>query len=129
MPHPANRLNSIRMVRFETKSFEVTIQDQDGRPVKLGGATLIMSLGAAGGSPLVTKQTGSGIETLDADKGKAKVTLSSVDTAGLAAGQYKWDLWVVLPGDPPVRYQAVKLSDASVTNGMTTFLSIIPQQD
>jgi len=122
MPHPANRLNTLQAVRHATKSFEVTVKDQDGRPVKLGGATLIMSVGLAGGPPLVVKRSDDqGIEITDADKGKARVTLSSADTAGLTAGTHKYDFWIEWPGDPVVRYQVIKLADLVVSDGMTAF--------
>ena len=122
MPHPANRMNALQVVRHATKSFEVTIKDQDGRPVKLGGAAMVMSIGPVGGPPTVTKRTGEGIEVTDADKGKARVTLSSDDTASLTAGTHKYDLWAFWPGGvPEVRYQIIKLADLIASDGMTTF--------
>lgn len=119
MPHPAGRLNALRVVRNETKIFEVSVKGQDGRAVNLSEAVLYMSVGTQGSAPSITKQSGSGIETTDAKAGKAEVTLSSADTASLPAGTYKWDLWVSLPGD--IRHIVVKLADFLLSDAMTRF--------
>lgn len=121
MPHPSNRLNTLRVVRHETKAFEVVVKDQDGRPLKLGGASMFMSIGEPGGAPIVSKSLDNGIEITDANGGKAEVTLSTVDTAALTVGTHKYDLWAELPGDPPTRYPVVRLADIEVSAGVTSF--------
>lgn len=118
MPHPANRLNTLRVIRHETKVFDVTIKDQDGRAVKLADARLIMSIGAPGAVVLVV-ETGSGIEVTDAANGKARVTLSAAQTASLAVGTLRYDLWSELPG--PIRHPVIRSADLVVSDGVTSF--------
>lgn len=124
MPHPANRLNTIRLIRGQTKSFLITVKDQDGRPAKLNLATDIrMTVRAAEGddaTALIVKTLGDGIEIVDAAKGKAKVTLSSTDT-DIAAATYEYDIWVSYPGTPEVRDPVVKPAQLIVSDSVTTF--------
>lgn len=124
MPHPANRMNTIRLVRGQTKSFLITVKDQDGRSAKLNLATDIrMTVRVAeGDSPasLIVKTLGGGIEIVDAAKGKAKVTLSSTDT-DIAVATYEYDIWVIYPGTPEVRDPVVRPAKLIVSDSVTTF--------
>lgn len=124
MPHPANRLNTIRVLQGETKTLVVTVTDQDGRAAKLDD--LILTLTArkniTDAEATFVKDNGAngGIEVTDAGAGKAVVTLSSSDT-DQAPGTYKYDLWTEAPGSPPVRKPVVRTADLIVTRSVTVF--------
>lgn len=121
MPHPANRLNVIRLVRGQTKVFIIRVKDQDGRPAKLNLATDIrMTVRDADGDEIFVLTKGSGIEVIDAANGKAKVTCSSTNT-DIAAATYNYDIWVTYPGTPLVRDPVVKPSDFIVSESVTAF--------
>jgi len=123
MAHPGNRLNKLSAVRHQTKVFEVLVEDQDGRPAKLGGAEMYVTIKASAvdETPLVQKTVGDGIEIPDPSKNKAVVTLSTDDTGALEPGGYVYDAWVVFPGTPPVRQPVVESAEFEVRRGVTTF--------
>lgn len=115
MPHPPNRFNNIRVVSGQTKRLRVTVKDKDGRPAKLNQAEdIVMTAIDHDGEPVFTKHKGDGIEISDASKGQLMIELSSTDTA-LEAATYKYDLWIIYAGTPPVRDPVVKEADLVVT--------------
>lgn len=124
MPHPANRLNVIRVLQGETKTLLVTIRTSEGKAAKLGGAKLIMTARAAitDATPLFVKDNDAngGIEVTDANEGKASITLDSDDTTQ-DPGTYKYDLWVVYPGSPEVRQPVIRVADLVVSRSVTVF--------
>lgn len=122
MPHPINRLNALKTVRGQTKVFKITVKDQDGRAINLSSAKVFMTIKAAVDAPaLVAKTIESGIRIVDGKNGVAEITLSSTDTNGLQVGTLKYDVWVELPEEPPVRHQVVKVADFVVSEGVTVF--------
>lgn len=125
MPHPSNRLNAFRLVQGQTKKLILTVKTKEGRPARLEGATLYMSVRRLPGSPvLVSKRSGAGIESTDPQSGKATITLSSEDTLQLPAGTYRYDVWVEFPGEggaPPTRHPVVHFAELSVEDSMTEF--------
>jgi hypothetical protein len=121
MPHPSNRLNTLRALRHQTKVFEVTVKDQDGRRAKLGGAQIFCTVAETpGGPPIFVKTLDDGIEVTDADNGVAVVTFSTVDM-DLDLAVYKYDVWVEYPGDPVVRQPVIRTADLEVGAGVTSF--------
>jgi len=122
MPQPANLLNTIRLVRGQTKVFHVTVKTCEGRAASLSGATLYFTVRESADSAALIALTSpdDGIEITDAAEGKATVTISSTDS-DIAKGCYGFDLWVELPGSPPVRHPVVKRSEFIVEETFTTF--------
>ncbi len=125
MPHPSNRLNKIRAFRHQTKVFEVTAKDQDGKIAKLtGDVKLFVTVAeAAGGPALFTKTLDDGIEITDAEHGVFVVTFSTVDMALLKAKTYKYDAWIEYPGDPVTREPIIRVADLEVSEGVTVFVA------
>jgi hypothetical protein len=70
-----------------------------------------------------TSDTNGGIQITDGSKGMAVITLSSDETASLETGEYRYDVWVVYPGNPPVRKPVVKFAQLHVIDGLTDFPS------
>ncbi len=122
MPLPPNRLNALRLVQGATKKLLVRVRDHSGRPVALTSADVIMTVRrAAGTDPLIEKKVGAGVEITDPAKGIARVTLDVADTTGLAAGSYRYDVWVVLVGPPEERYAVVRFAELVVVDSVTEF--------
>jgi len=125
VPHPPNRLNALRLVQGQTKTFSVRVKTKEGREARLEGATLYMSVRKTAGSPvLISKTTGSGIVVTDPFKGVAVVTLDTTDTAQLQAGTYRYDIWVEFPAhgtSPPVRHPVVQYAELHVEDSVTEF--------
>ena len=123
MPHPANKLNTIRMVRGQTKVILVTVKTAAGRVAQLGAASLFFTLRkGASTTVLIAKKSGDGIEVTDAESGEATITLDITDT-DLAAGEYRFDVWVTFPAtetEPEVRQPVVRFAQAYVTESLTT---------
>ena len=121
MPHPVNSLNTLRVVRGQTKTIRVKVKTAAGRNAKLSGAKMIFSLRKrALGDLLISKSTDDGIEITDPAKGEAVITLNVTDT-DLAAGEYRYDVWVEYPGDPPVRQPVVKFAQLFIVDALTDF--------
>lgn len=122
MPHPPNRLNAIRLVQGATKRLRLTVRKHDGRPQSLVDAKVVMTLRrAAGTDPLFTKEIGSGVTVEDVAKGVALIKLDPSDTTELAAGTYRYDVWIELPGTPPERYAVVEFAELTVVDTVTPF--------
>lgn len=123
MPHPAHRLNVLRLFRGQTKVIELTIKDQDGRAAKLTtGVEIIATIKASvsDATALVVKKVGAGIDITDADLGKAVLTFD-IDDTDLDPKTYSWDVWVEFPGSPKVRQPVVDPSDFVVRAGLANF--------
>jgi hypothetical protein len=124
LPVASNRLNALRLVQGQTKSFLVAVKTKEGRVVNLGSAKLYMSVRrTAGTTVLISKTSGDGIEITDAAKGEATITLETTDTAQLVAGDYRYDVWVEFPGDPPKRQPIVQYAEIHVEDSITEFTS------
>ena len=125
MAHPATRMNAVQVVRGQTKVLQIKVKTKAGRAAKLGGATIYLTVRQKPNTPvLITKTTPAenGINVTDAAKGEAVATLDINDT-DLEAGQYRYDVWVEYPGDPPVRQPVVKFALMEITDGLTDFSS------
>ncbi len=123
MAHPATRMNKVQVVRGQTKVLQIKVKTKAGRNAKLTGATLYLTVRQRPNTDvLITKTTPAenGIEITDAAKGEAIATLSITDT-DLEAGQYRYDVWVEYPGDPPTRQPVVKFALMEVIDGLTDF--------
>ena len=122
MPLPANLLNSIRIVRGQTKVLDVVVKTCEGRLASLDGAVVYFTVRAEVGGDVVfrCKSPDDGIEVTDEVKGEATITISSVKS-DIAPGCYFYDLWVEFPGEPPVRHPVVKKAELTVEASLADF--------
>jgi len=122
MPQPANLLNSIRVVRGQTKVLDVVVKTCEGHFASLNGATLYFTVREeVGGSVLIRlKSPDEGIEITDAANGEATITISSTDS-DLTPGCYFYDLWVEFPGTPPIRHPVVKKAELTIEASLADF--------
>lgn len=122
MPAPANLLNTIRVVRGQTKVLHVTVKTHEGKVASLNGAKLYFTARESPGSTVLISLTSpdNGIQITDAANGKATVTMSSSDT-DLDVGCYWYDLFVEFPGTPPIRHPVVKKSELVVEPAIVSF--------
>lgn len=122
---PANRLNSIRACRAQTKVFDLTVKTKDGAPANLSGATIYFTAATGPGATPIIAIIGTeadatdGVEFIDAANGKVRITLSSTQT-DVEPGCYRYDIWVEFPGDPPDR-QCVASGELRIEPAITTF--------
>lgn len=115
------RLNAVRAARFETKTLSVTVTTDTGRPASLSGAKLYFTARPhPQGDVVITKTIDDGIEVTDAAKGIALITLSTEDT-DLPSGQYRYDVWVEMPGTPPKRYPVIRFAELLIEDSVHTF--------
>jgi hypothetical protein len=123
MPHPANRRNGLQLVRGQTKVTEIVVKTKAGRPAKLTGAKLYLTVRQRADTDVIIalSSPNTGIEITDAAKGVAVATMSTTQTELLEAGDYVYDVWVVYPGDPPVRQPVVRMATLKVIDGLTDF--------
>lgn len=122
MPQPANLLNSIRVVRGQTKVLDVVVKTCEGRLASLDGATLYFTVREEVGGAVTfrCKSPDDGIEITDAAKGEATITISSTKS-DVSPGCYFYDLWVSLPGDPPIRHPVIKKAELTVEASLADF--------
>lgn len=121
MTAPANMLNSVRLVKGQTKVLKITVKTCDGAPASLAGATLYMTTRLDASSTAVIQKSGTnGFQITDSAKGLATLTLSSTDT-NIARGCYYYDIWVVFDGTPPIRHPIVKNAQFIVEDSITSF--------
>lgn len=125
MPHPPNSLNTVRLVRNQTKILGLTVRTAKGKRANLNGATIFLTVRKTRGSPVLIAKTtpaSSGIEITDANNGEAVVTLSITDTELLELGEHRYDAWVVFAASTPdVRHPVVKNAQMHVTDSITDF--------
>lgn len=127
MPHPPNSLNTVRLVKGQTKILGLTVKTAEGKRAKLTGADIFLTVRKSRGTTvLISKSTpaSSGIEITNAQQGEAVVTLSITDTGGLGLGEHLYDAWVTFPGNPEVRHPVVQNAQMHVTDSITDFSSL-----
>jgi hypothetical protein len=123
MPQPGNLLNTIRVVKGQTKVLHVTVKTCEGKAASLNGATLYFTARESPGATVLISLTSpsNGIDITDAAAGKATVTMSSTDT-DLDVGCYYYDLWVEFPGTPPIRHPVVKKAELIIEPSLANFV-------
>lgn len=107
---------NLRLFRGESRVYTMTIQqpiesseDPEDGYVDLTDAVLYFTVRLMeGGDDAIIYKTSADpdqIEILDQDtnKGQFKLKIGSRDTNGLAAKQYRYDVWVTFPGDDVAR--------------------------
>jgi len=122
MPQPANLLNSIRIVRGQTKVLDVVVKTCEGRLASLNGATLYFTVREEVGGAVTfrCKSPDDGIEITNAAEGEATITISSTKS-DVAPGCYFYDLWISFDGDPPIRHPVVKKAEITVEASLADF--------
>jgi len=122
MPSPANLLNSIRLVRGQTKILDVVVKTCEGRMASLDGAVLYFTVREEVGGAVTfrCKSPDDGIEITDAGNGEATITVDSAKS-DVVPGCYFFDLWIELPGTPPVRHPVVKKAELTVEASLADF--------
>lgn len=123
MAHPVTRLNQITVVRGQTKFLDVKVKTQKGRDANLQGSDIVLTVRKRSDTEVLVSKTtpaDNGIEVTDAAAGEATITLSTDDT-DLEAGEYRYDVWVVSDGDPPVRQPVVQFAQMHVVDSLTDF--------
>lgn len=121
MPSPPNLLNTVKLVQQQTKVLLVTVKTREGKIAPLVGATIYMTVrDGVGGTVLITKTSGDGIEVTCPELGQATITLTTEDT-DIATGCYRYDIWVEYPTDPPTRHPVVKNAELIVEAAITDF--------
>jgi len=122
MPAPPNPLNVVRLVSGQTKVLKVTVKTDNGRAKNLDGSVVYFTAREKIDSAVLIskKSPDDGIVISDAAQGEAIITLSTTDTV-LAQGHYLYDIWVEIPGEPPVRYPVVKKAELFVESSLTDF--------
>lgn len=113
--------NSLEVVRGSSRTLELTVTDQDSKPVDLTGSRIIFSVKTSANDPLpliqkTTDQLAQAEVTVPRE-GKARIYLQPGDTQGLQALEYVFDVWVILTSGK--RYPVVPSSIFAVKPGVT----------
>lgn len=114
--------NAITITRGSSKTYEVVVTDDDnGKPVDLTSARVLFTVKADIEQPetVITKdsqKSGEAAITLPRE-GKARIFLDPDDTMDLAAGEYVFDVWVILANGK--RYPVLVPSAFIVQLGVT----------
>ena len=105
--------NSIEMYKGTSKTFVLSVVDENNVIVDLTGATIYFTVkdGIGEVNPLVQKKSSNALEIdiFDPRGGKAKIYLSPSDTQALALKPRVFDVWVVLSSGK--RYVVIPPSD------------------
>ena len=122
--------NAIELYQGESKDLSLfvcqDVEQADGtfveEPVDLTGATLTMTVRTMAGSPdvLISKSSSNAleIEILSPEEdGEALIHIDSVDTETMAAGEYRFDIWVLLSSGK--RVPVVEVSEFIVNEPIT----------
>ena len=123
MPHPANRLNTLRVCRGQTKTLQIEVKTKEGKPANLAGATIYLTVRkSATGPVLIGIISPDGVTIDDPACGLATITIGS-DQTDLEKDCYRYDIWVEYPGSPPERHCVVKYAEFIVEDAITTFVT------
>ena len=123
MPQPANLLNTIRIVRGQTKVLRVTVKTCEGALASLSGATLYFTVREEIGGTVTfrCKSPDDGVEITDAGSGEATITISSTKS-DVTPGCYLYDIFVSFEtSDPQIRHPVVKKSELIVEPSLADF--------
>jgi hypothetical protein len=125
MAYPPNLLNGLRVVKGQSKSFQITITKKSGAKAKLSSSARLVFSAGRGDTVFFSKNSdpGGGIEITDRENGKAILTLEVADIDTLNTGSNDYDLWVDHGGTPPRREPAVDKAELFATESVTSFSS------
>jgi len=93
--------NQIEIYRGASKIYELEVVDGEEHVVDLTGARVVFSVkcSLSDAAPLIQKDSDVGATEIDIShpkEGKAEIKLLPSDTQNLDAGEYIFDVWVVL---------------------------------
>lgn len=94
-------MTRLSMTRGDTKSFTITLTDDDGLPLDVTGMSLIFTVKRsrfdADADAVISKEVDDGIVVDDPTTGEAVLTIEPGDTSGLAARTHRlfYDVQVV----------------------------------
>jgi len=125
MAYPPNLLNSLRVVKGQSKSFTITISKKSGAKAKLSSSTRLVMTASRGTTVFFTKTSdaGGGITITDREVATAVLTLEVADTEALEVGANRYDVWVDKGGDPPRRESVVMGAELFAEESITSFNS------
>jgi len=118
--------NTIRIIRGTSKTFELSVTDEDSEPIDLNGARVIFSVKRALDEkmPLIKKDSQAGASQVaiqtPTKAGKADIYLVPSDTHTLDAGDYLFDVWVILSSGK--RYAVIPPSTLTLEAGVTVIV-------
>jgi len=119
--------NTIRMIRGTSRTFELSVTaEEDESPVDLAGARVIFSVKRSLDEkvPLIKKDSQAGAAQVaiqaPTKAGKADIYLVPSDTHTLDAGDYLFDVWVILSSGK--RYAVVPPSTLTLEAGVTVIV-------
>jgi len=115
--------NTVAVIRGSSKTYELTVVDENNDPVDLTGARVLFTVKTliTDASPVIQKDSQAGaaqIEIMPNPKaGKARIYLSPSDTRNLDVAEYVFDAWVVLSSGK--RHPVIPPSIFEVEAGVT----------
>lgn len=122
MANPPVMLNTLRVVKGQSKRFQITIRRKSGGRAKLPAGTKFFFTVARGGEVVFTKTSDdNSIVVTDRENGIATLDLEVVDTEKLEAGISFYDLWMDDGGTPPKREPLVDRAELIVSDRVTPF--------
>jgi len=116
--------NSISIIRGSSKTYALAVTDKNGEPVDLTGSRVIFSVKATfcEEDALIRKDSANGtteIEITNALGGLADIKMVPSDTNTMNAGEYVFDVWVILSSGK--QYPVIPPSKLLVEPGVTVF--------
>lgn len=114
--------NEIEIYRGASKTYELHVTDAEEADVDLTGARVILTVKCdlSDPAPLIQKDSDVGAAQIDINhplEGKAEIKFVPSDTQTLDAGEYVFDVWVVLASG--TRSPVVSPSPFKVVAGVT----------
>lgn len=119
--------NAIRIIRGSSKTYELSVVDENDDPVDLTGARVLFTVkrDIVDTAPLIQKDSDAGptqVEIMTPPKaGKARIYLSPSDTQRLEAVEYVFDSWIVLSSGK--RHPVIPPSVFEIEPGVTVITS------
>lgn len=124
MAHPPVMLNTLRVVKGQSKRFRITVRRKSGARAKLPSNSRFIFTVARAGSVVFSKTSDDGsIKLTDAENGVATLDLEVADTDLLEVGTSTYDLWLDLGGTPPKREPLEENGQLIVSDRVTPFSS------
>lgn len=122
MAHPPVMLNTLRVVRGQSKRFRITVRRKSGARAKLpSNSRFVFTVARAGSVVFIKTSDDGGIKLIDAENGVATLDLEVEDTEKLEAGTSIYDLWLDLGGSPPKREPLEENGQLIVSERVTPF--------
>ncbi len=116
--------NSLSVIRGASKTYQLTVTDENGASINLTGATVYFTVKKTiqDTEPLIQKKSTdiTQINIVSPRAGIAQIFLKPADTATRDVGDYVFDVWVVLTTGK--RYPVVPPTTFEIVSGVTVLL-------